>query len=152
VQQWLNVHGVDAAPAGDTVDGYPRKVWRHDGANVVESYTITGMAHGTPLATSTHGGAAGPFLLEAGISSSYRIAQFFGLTGEARVRERAARVETDHAPLAPDEVEFIPDERVEVLDARFEEPKPGAKHEPGIDVMAIITKALTSAGLMKPPA
>jgi feruloyl esterase len=153
VQQWLNVHGADDAPVGDTVDGYPRKVWRHDGADVVESYTITGMAHGTPLATATHCGTAGPFLLETGISSSYHIAQFFGLTGEARVSEpAAARIEAERAPLAPDEVEFIPDERVEVLNGKSEEPKSGAKHEPGIDVMAIITKALTSAGLMKPPA
>ena len=46
---------------------------RRDGVDVIESYTITGMAHGTPLATKTHGGAAGPFLLEAGISSSLPI-------------------------------------------------------------------------------
>ena len=46
-------------------------------------YTITDMAHGTPLATGkadTECGAAGPFLLEVGISSSYHIARFFGLT------------------------------------------------------------------------
>ena len=60
---------------------------------MIESYTITGMAHGTPLATGTltRCGVAGPFLLEVGISSSYHIAKFFGLTGEARERaqERA---------------------------------------------------------------
>ena len=67
VQQWSNVHGIDAVPVEEMVDGYPRKVWRRDGTDVIESYTITGMAHGTPLATGTHGGAAGPFLLEAGI-------------------------------------------------------------------------------------
>ena len=41
------------------------------------------MAHGTPLATGEADdecGAAGPFLLEVGISSSYHIAKFFGLT------------------------------------------------------------------------
>jgi len=41
------------------------------------------MAHGTPLATgSSHGhcGVPGAFLLEVGISSSYHIAKFWGLT------------------------------------------------------------------------
>ncbi len=133
----------------DRVDGYPRKVWRRDGVDIIESYTITGMAHGTPLATATHGGTAGPFLLEAGISSSYHIAKFFGLTGEARVSEPVR--ETERAPLVPDDVEFIPDERVEILDAESHGPKAEAKREGAIDVMAIITKALTSAGLMKPP-
>jgi feruloyl esterase len=149
VAQWRDVHAIDAAPAEDIVDGYPRTVWRRDGVDVIESYAITGMAHGTPLETATHGGKAGPFLLEAGISSSYHIAKFFGLTGQAsnRVRE-----EVTAAPLAPDEVEFIPDERVEILGAETDAPKADAKRESGIDVMAIITKALTSAGLMKPPA
>jgi len=151
VAQWRDVHGIDAAPAEDMVDGYPRKVWRRDGLDVVESYTITGMAHGTPLATDTHGGTAGPFLLETGISSSYHIAKFFGLTGEARLSE-PVRQETMRTPLVPDQVEIIPDERVEILDAKTDEPKIGAKHDGAIDVMAIITKALTSAGLMKPPA
>ena len=151
VAQWRDVHGIDGAPSGDIVDGYPRKVWRRDGSDVIESYTITGMAHGTPLATDRHGGTAGPFLLEAGISSSYHIAKFFGLTGAARVRE-PVREETQLAPLVPDQVEFIPDERVEVLDAETEAPKFEAKRDDAIDVMAIITKALTSAGLMKPPA
>ena len=114
------MHGIDVAPLEDVVDGYPRKVWRRDGVDVIESYTITGMAHGTPLATAAHGGAAGPFLLEVGISSSYHIAKFFGLTGErarACASSRSAR-ETNRTPLVPDDVEIIPDERVEILNAR----------------------------------
>jgi poly(hydroxyalkanoate) depolymerase family esterase len=155
VQQWSDVHGIDSVPVEDRIDGYPRKVWRRDGIDVIESYTITGMAHGTPLATEAHGGATGPFLLEAGISSSYHIAKFFGLTGEAhqRIERRQPTAhEAVRAPLVPDDVEIIPDERVEILDAKTSEPKSGAKPEGAIDVMAIITKALTSAGLMKPPA
>jgi feruloyl esterase len=156
IAQWTDVHGIDAAPAEGKVDGYPRKVWRRDGVDTIESYTITGMAHGTPLATRQHGGTAGPFLLEAGISSSYHIAKFFGLTGEARIRAaqtpRMTAQETDRAPLVPDQVEIIPDARVEILDAKTDQPKFDGKPEGGIDVMAIITKALTSAGLMKPPA
>ena len=149
VAQWCDVHGIDGAPVEETIDGYPRKVWRRDGIDLIESYTITGMAHGTPLATGAHGGKAGPFLLEAGISSSYYIARFFGLIGEVR---QSARDEIKTAPLAPDQVEFIPNERVEILRPGAGETESGGKGERGIDVMAIITKALTSAGLMKPPA
>jgi hypothetical protein len=66
------------------VDGYPRQVWWNaDGETIVESYTITDMAHGTPLGIADNDeryGAEGAFLIEAGISSSYHIANFFGLT------------------------------------------------------------------------
>jgi feruloyl esterase len=153
VRQWTDVHGIDAPPMEDKVDGYPRKVWRRDGVDLVESYTISGMAHGAPLATAAHGGEAGPFLLEAGISSSYHIARFFGLTGEMRATQSARVEENDRAPLMPDHVEIIPDERVEILDGKTEEAKfaDGARRAP-IDVMAVITRALTQAGLMKPPA
>ena len=95
VKQWLDVHGLPPAPmsAGD-VDGYPRQVWWNaDGETVVESYTITDMAHGTPLGHAGNDeryGAEGAFLIEAGISSSYHIANFFGLTG-ARQSGRAKR-------------------------------------------------------------
>jgi feruloyl esterase len=151
VQQWTNVHGIDAAPVQDKIDGYPRKVWRRDGVDVVESYTITGMAHGTPLATAAHGGKAGPFLLEVGISSSYHIAKFFGLTGEARVREPAR--ESVRTFMIPEEIDMIPDDRVEILDAKDDaRTSGGASHTGSIDVMGVITKALTQAGLMKPPA
>src|SRR5258706_12755907 len=59
------------------VDGNSRQVWWNvDGETVIESYTITDMAHGTPL-THSEGGVAGPYMIEAGISSSAPIAQFF---------------------------------------------------------------------------
>jgi poly(hydroxyalkanoate) depolymerase family esterase len=147
-RQWTNLHGIDTPPRHDKVDGYPRRVWRRDGIDLVESYTITGLAHGTPLSTGRKGcGQAGPFLLEAGISSSWHIAQFFGLTGAAWRRAidpmRGATIVT--APPVADDVEVIPDDRVEILDRTNGTPNGR------IDVMAVITKALTSAGLMKPP-
>ena len=156
VKQWTDVHGLPATPSERrTGRGVERAVWRdRDGREVIEAVTIPGMAHGTPLATGAAEdacGEAGPFLLEAGISSSYRIAKFFGLTGAARASAPARKVETvERTPLAPDDhVEIIPDERVEILGKdgdRFEDTRGP------MNVMAIITKALTSAGLMKPPA
>jgi len=86
VKQWLNVHRLSEPPMAKTMmDGYPREVWWNaDGETIVESYTVTGMAHGTPLGRGENDhayGSEGPFLIEAGISSSYHIAKFFGLTG-----------------------------------------------------------------------
>ena len=81
------MHGLPAKPTSqDMVDGFPRRVWRDDAGNeVIESFTIASMAHGTPLAVGDAAnayGAAGPFLLDVGISSTYHIAKFWGLAGE----------------------------------------------------------------------
>ena len=89
VKQWLDVHRLPSAPMSEgIVDGYPHQVWWNaDGETIVESYTITDMAHGTPLGIADNDeryGAQGAFLIEAGISSSYHIASFFGLTERDR--------------------------------------------------------------------
>lgn len=81
--QWLAVHGLPETPqVQETVAGATRRAW-HDatGREVVESWTIPGMGHGTPLDTGPDGcGSAGPFMLDVGISSSQRIAALWGLT------------------------------------------------------------------------
>ena len=90
------------------VDGYPRQVWWNaDGETVVESYTITDMAHGTPLGLADNDqryGAQGAFLIEAGISSSYHIAKFFGLTDwipDASRRRRPGNWRASKPALSP---------------------------------------------------
>ena len=112
VKQWTDVHDLPATPARrSTVDGYPREVWIDAAGNeLIESYTITDMAHGTPLATGTGEGAcgaAGPFLLQVGISSSYHIAKFFGLTGEHALQDVRQDVHQDARPIAPAESRTI---------------------------------------------
>jgi feruloyl esterase len=89
VKQWTDVHGIRSDAEAGKVDGFPHKTWRGaNGEAVVETYTITGMGHGTPLSPGGDDGvgAAGAFLLDVGISSSERIATFFGLTGGVRCR------------------------------------------------------------------
>jgi hypothetical protein len=49
----------------------------------------------------------------------------------------------------PDGVEIIPDERVEILNGKADKPDFGDPLGGRIDVMSVITNALTSAGLMK---
>ena len=158
IRQWTDVHGIAVAPVEDKVDGHARRVWRRNGVDVVESYTIAGLAHGTPIATGMQDGMqggcrkAGPFLIEAGISSSQHIAMFFGLTGAAREQAHKAGAAAYVRPVPEEHIEFIPDERVEILTGKADAPEFDDATRGPVNVMAIITKALTSAGLMKPPA
>jgi poly(hydroxyalkanoate) depolymerase family esterase len=85
IKQWTDAHGLPAiASRVEIVDGYPRRIWANPvGEDVIEEYIIPGMAHGTPIAASSgeeRHGAAGPFLLDVGIPSSYHIVRFWGLT------------------------------------------------------------------------
>ncbi|WP_070152869.1 extracellular catalytic domain type 1 short-chain-length polyhydroxyalkanoate depolymerase [Sphingobium phenoxybenzoativorans] len=82
ISQWRGLHGVGLEPdRTEAVDGYPRRVWRNDDdREVIEEYSITGMGHGTPLDTLNDGcGRSGPYMLEASISSTHRICEFWGL-------------------------------------------------------------------------
>ena len=164
VKQWLDVHYLPATPhSRSSVDGYPRQVWRNaEGETVVEFYTITNMAHGTPLGlaeNAEHYGAEGAFLLEAGISSSYHIAKFFGLTaqGQPRVqtsndastqnsRQVAKHLPSAARPTSPPDITTVLEPLLNIN--RKSEPN-DQKRLPVIDVGSIITRALTAAGLMK---
>jgi len=156
VKQWTDVHGLDQEPTlTETVDGYPRQVWRNRaGDNVIESYTISSMAHGTPLATGASDeqcGIPGAFLLEVGISSSYHIAKFWALTGHPRrvpaERSKPARI----LPPLPHKVHLrAPDTLTVAREPVAEAPRPlNPRHAGSIDVHAVITKALKAAGLWK---
>jgi poly(hydroxyalkanoate) depolymerase family esterase len=100
IKQWTDVHGLSMNPTFEsTVDGHPYCAWQGpDGNNLIESYTITGMAHGVPI--DPHGedgcGAAGPFILDVGISSTQHIARFWGLTDRM--------TETSDAPRRPAQI------------------------------------------------
>ena len=93
VKQWANVHGLPAEPAADEPVGpHRRRVWRDpDGNDVIESWTVAGMAHGQAIDPQAPDGCGQPepFIIDAGISSPTRIARSWGLTDV--VRERPAR-------------------------------------------------------------
>jgi poly(hydroxyalkanoate) depolymerase family esterase len=190
VKQWLDVHDLPAAPMSvGTVDGYPHQVWWNaDGETIVESYTITDMAHGTPLGLADNDeryGAQGAFLIEAGISSSYHIANFFGLTewiaqpretsketskeaSKETLKGAAKEILQETAPVAsaasvtskepakkiPAAVSAptrMPDIATVLLPLATlnRRPEPPRRSRRAIDVGAVITRALTAAGLMK---
>jgi poly(hydroxyalkanoate) depolymerase family esterase len=158
VKQWLDVHGLPSTPMSEgTVDGYPRQVWWNaDGDTLVESYTITNMAHGTPLGIADNDeryGTQGAFLIEAGISSSYHIANFFGLTEWIRRAKAAAAEAKEPAKIIP-VVSPPPTPDLTKVLWPLTTLKPAAEPSPkrrrrAIDVGAVITRALTAAGLMK---
>ena len=73
--QWADLHGLNlGAGRQELVDGAIRLRWDDQ----LEAYTLATMGHGTPI-DSRDLGAAGPFMLEAGISSTRRIAEFWGI-------------------------------------------------------------------------
>jgi poly(hydroxyalkanoate) depolymerase family esterase len=178
LKQWLDVHHLPAAPMSEaSVDGYPHRVWWNAaGETVVESYTITDMAHGTPLGigdNDEHYGAQGAFLIEAGISSSYHIVTFFGLgermPGEARKetagketasKETAKRAAEKASPEFSDgaakPVPAFSSRAAKAMDAPLSTNPLLPSHRdfqpqrPRVfDVSAVIARALTAAGLMK---
>ena len=84
IAQWTALHGL--APGSDRaeqVDGQRRQVWlAPDGSELIERYDVAGMAHGTPLMPGVEAGQsgeAGAHMLDVGLSSTDRIAEFFGL-------------------------------------------------------------------------
>ncbi|MGH6848491.1 MAG: extracellular catalytic domain type 1 short-chain-length polyhydroxyalkanoate depolymerase [Methylocella sp.] len=83
VRRWIDIHQVDEAGAVlDEVDGQTRMSWRDSSADVVvEHYAIDGMAHGVPINAKRRGspGTLAPFVLDAGISSTFHIANSWGL-------------------------------------------------------------------------
>jgi hypothetical protein len=168
VKQWLDVHHLPLEPmSAGMVDGHPHEVWWDaDGETVVESYTIADMAHGTPLGVADNEkryGMQGAFMIEAGISSSYHIAKFFGLTAWIRQPKPAtpklAVADSPSAKLIPMVSPIpsplpipLPNVGRTVWPAVEAAPEP--KHETEkqrrlVDVNAVITRALTAAGLMK---
>lgn len=90
VGQWQGLHDVvGVAPERDVMEGADRRIWRDAaGRPVIEAYGIARMGHGTPVAAQGPDGcgASGPFMLEAGISSTRHSLRLWGLMDEAVVR------------------------------------------------------------------
>ena len=156
IKQWTNVHGLPADPSrNEIVNGYPRHAWNDAAGNeIIEEYVITGMAHGTPLATGNDEnsyGAAGPFLLDVGISSSYRIAKFWGLTAASGKKGWKRPAPMSVVPQGEPAPHPVPPE-AEAPKAASAAQKPqqtGQAASSPLDVGSVITKALKAAGLMK---
>ncbi|HEV7692502.1 MAG TPA: PHB depolymerase family esterase [Hyphomonadaceae bacterium] len=137
-RQWVNVHGVDLVTGGAS----DHRQWRNSSGNVVvEHRRIRGMGHGAPLSTREPNsvGVPGPYLLEAGVSSTLEMLKSWGFE---------PLPSTPTVPIArPQELETD----TTVQTAPFPRPAPNWKaSRPGaIDVGDVINKALRAAGLLK---
>lgn len=82
VAQWRSLHGLQqVSPERDPFGPHSRRVWRDEaGVQKIEAFSVAGMGHGTPLDGRDDIGAQGAFMLDAGISSTRHIAQFWQLT------------------------------------------------------------------------
>jgi poly(hydroxyalkanoate) depolymerase family esterase len=98
VRQWLDIHQLDEAGVVlDEVDGQLRRSWRDAAGTVlVEHYDIDGMAHGVhslmPLRPEAF---AAPFVFDARISSTLRIATSWELLHHLEGKDGAPQPQPD---------------------------------------------------------
>jgi hypothetical protein len=120
-------------------DGAIRLYW----GDKLEAYTLPGMGHGTPIDSSDVGQAA-PFILDVGISSSRRIAQFWGLLPAAAARPAPkpapARVVARQPALPAIEAALLPPSTPKHVST------PAAVHK---KIETVIQRALKAAGLIR---
>lgn len=148
VKQWTDLHGL--TPADGRTEGsgaHAPLVWRDaSGRAVVESRTLPGLGHGTPVAAAEGLGAAEQYFLEAGVSSTLEIARFWGLApaADSATAEppRSARERPNPRP-----ADFQPG--VARPYAPDPQPAPARPAAGGFSVEGVINDALRAAGLMR---
>jgi poly(hydroxyalkanoate) depolymerase family esterase len=151
IAQWAHLQGLSVAPAREElVDGQRHRVWT-DAAGVerIEEYVIQGLGHGTPLDAGTgetQFGVPGPYLLEAGISSTYRIAQFWGLISAEGSRTAPREAKRAAPREAPPRREAVSVRSVQERAGQRADARGPAGLMAGVE--DTIRKALRSAGLL----
>jgi poly(hydroxyalkanoate) depolymerase family esterase len=141
IDQWRGLHGIAVDPSlSEPVAGQQRRVWcDQDGVAVIEEFIIRNMGHGTPLdaVPANEGEAAGPYMLDVGISSTRHIIRFWGLDRVGK-RSQAAAPRPD-----PKLVQIAPP----ITSEPERSGSPTASRTS--KVQDVIENALRSAGLMR---
>jgi poly(hydroxyalkanoate) depolymerase family esterase len=170
VKQWTNVHDLSAEPDFvHQVRGHSRRVWRDQtGADLIESYIISGMGHGVPLAQidgADHCGHAGAFHFNVGLSSTLQIAKFWGITADhPTMSDQVASASASRTFLPVPERPVVSGIPVTAARASVTEPiaprfdqfagtgegRSDAHGNP-LDPREVITAALQKVGLLVPP-
>jgi poly(hydroxyalkanoate) depolymerase family esterase len=157
IRQWTNVHGLSDAPSyQESIGRHTRRVWNDaNGMALIEAFSISGMAHGVPLAT-TDGescGAAGAFFLDVGISSTHHIARFWRLHESLVEIPHAAAPVLITTQIPADRAFAIAGAVAEGLHSTAEVLPPGGEdgqtHLP-LDPNVVIAAAFKAAGLPVP--
>jgi poly(hydroxyalkanoate) depolymerase family esterase len=156
-RQWANVHGLSGGPSHEeAVNGHIRRIWQDAGGNtIIEVISITGMAHGVPLATGKGDescGALGPFFLDVGISSTNHIARFWGLFVEAKAWSSAAKKVSPAIGAGLRETEVITNSGRASLAPTVAHVESNETHSRRrhLDANAVIAAAFEAAGLPTP--
>lgn len=84
LDQWSDVLRIDRTPdAEDSLHGHQRRLYKDEqGKVLLETVVVNGMGHGTPIDPGTADdrcGKAAPFILDAGVCSTFHILRFWGL-------------------------------------------------------------------------
>ena len=98
-QQWRHLHDLDEDAMRQLTSGdITHRAWHNNTGTgttiqpVVETLIIDGMDHGVPIDPNGQSGvatgASGPFMLDVGLSSTQRIAEFWGLTKDKKQSRR----------------------------------------------------------------
>jgi poly(hydroxyalkanoate) depolymerase family esterase len=139
IAQWASVHGLSLTPSrANKEGGHLHRAWtQRDGTVALEAFHLSGMGHGTPVggAGQESYGEAGPYFLDAGISSTAHIAAFWGLRPTVRRTQQAAIAQDHPSPSSAPQPIMQKDK--------------GARAAPERGVKAVILAALKSAGLLK---
>ena len=150
--QWAAAVGA-IGPENIQSGGVSRQIWREPmtKAVLVELNRVPGLGHGAPLATLGPGGVGttGPYMLEAGVSSSREILRFWDVAPGKASRFPAPRSPPSLNVSTGDYLERpsppTPERRQNIADIVLKSVSP---HVSG-RVQDVIAKALRSAGLMK---
>ena len=153
IRQWLDVLKLpERASSEEQIGRHTRRVWRDaNGDTRLEAYSIAGMAHGVPLATGDADGfgMAGPFFLEAGLSSTSQIAQFWGLD-EAEGRQLATQSATGRMYVAPSLPALSVRDYAPAADIPLHNDDGPRDGSSAFDPNAVIAAAFKAAGLPMP--
>ena len=158
IRQWTNVHGLSDSPSyQELIGSHTRRVWSDaNGEALIEAFSISGMAHGVPLAT-TGGesyGAAGAFFLDVGISSTHHIARFWRLHESLVEMPRAAAPMSAPIQIPTDGRAFVivgmaAERSHSSVEASLAEDE-GRQSRYPLDPNAVIAAAFKAAGLPVP--
>ena len=142
VAQWADVQELSLGAAKqDMVDGAVRLRWD----SRLEVYTLQTLGHGTPI-NSADVGQPGPFIIDAGISSTRRIAEFWGLV-PAAASKPAPKSESRPAParMPPSPQPVLP----HIEEVLFEASASVQTQSPAKMAEGLIRRALKAAGLLR---
>lgn len=131
VAQWADLHGLSLTGAKqEMLDGAIRLSW----GDALDVITVPTLGHGTPI-DARKIGAAAPFILDAGISSTAHIAKFWGLLEKPAVKVKPQRI-----PIVTPPKPALPE--IEAVLAPRQTPT-------AVNPENLILRALRAAGLMR---